>query len=242
MRSLLVLTLSLVPVLGYAASIGRVVEARGSAASDQGGVVTPLKPGSLIELQQSLDIPARSFAVLRMDDDEVVSLGENSRFEVLDYQFDTRVSAGNAARYRLEAGSARLMSGVIARQQPGSVVLETPYGKVTTVGTDYSVRVCAAGAGCGAPGVYVTIKDGKVKVSGDKGSQDGVAGQIVFLPAATSIPVLIAALPEGTEFPPDPEPFLLAAGGSVGPVRIEITGSVCDPAASPSTPECSSNR
>lgn len=242
MRSLLVLTLSLVPMLGYAASVGRVVEARGEAAGEQSGIVTPLKPGSLIELQQSLDIPARSFAVLRMDDDEVVSLGENSRFEVLHYQFDTRVSTGNAARYRLEAGSARLMSGVIARQKPGSVVLETPYGEITTVGTDYSTRLCAAGADCGPAGLYVTVKEGRVNVVGAKGSQEGAAGQIIYVASDTGVPTLLSALPGGALSPPDPEPFLLAAGVSVGPVRIEITGSVCDPAASPSTPECSSGR
>lgn len=242
MRSLLALTLSLTPLFAHAAGIGRVVEASGDVQIMQADAPVPLKAGSLLETRQPLTVGSGSMAVLQMDDDEVISLGADARFEVLDYQFDPKSQTGNSARYRLDGGTARLISGVIARQQPGSVLLETPYGLVSTVGTDYGVRVCAAGAGCGAPGVYVTVNSGQVKVSSPRGSQTANAGQIVFSASIDAAPVLVASLPNGLGLAPDPEPFLLAAGVGVGPLRIEITSSVCDPLATPSTPTCSAGR
>lgn len=242
MRSLLVLTLGLAPLFAYAATVGRVVETNGNVEVSQSGASAPIKSGGVIEVGQSLAVGQGSLAVLQMDDDEVVSLGANARFEVQEYRFDPKSQTGNSARYRLEGGSARLISGVIARQQPGAVQLDTPYGQVSTVGTDYSVRVCSAGTGCGAPGVYVTVNSGKVKVSNPRGSQTGTNGQIVYIAGLDVVPVLVAALPRDLDGAPDPEPFLLAAGAGVGPLRIEITSSVCDPAASPSTPTCSSGR
>lgn len=241
MRRLLILILALLPFAGQAgSSVGQLYKTGGTIDISRAGRTVMADTGSPLEVGDTLEVGLGEAAALRMADDEVVSLGASTRFQLLSYQFNPGDRSGNHARYRLESGTARLISGLIAQQRPGAVVLESDYGMVSTLGTDYSASVC--GVGCVAPGIYVSVNSGKVTVSTPAGSQTASAGQIVFVAAVGGAPVLVASLPAGLIPAPDPTPLLLTAGILGSTLRIEFTASVCDEAASPTLPECTASR
>lgn len=239
MRRLLI-PLLLVSLSGaaVAAPAGQMFQLAGAVGVVRDGRLLPAQAGGPLKVGDVLHLDASEAAALRMDDEELISLAESTRFAIVEHRFDPAASSGNRARYRLESGSARLISGRIARQQPGSVILDSDYGQVSTVGTDYTAGICAA---CTPAGLYVSVHSGSVKVTTATGSIVASAGQVVFV-AAGAAPTMVSAAPPGLLLPPDPAAMMLSGVAEIGPVRIEVTGSVCDPAASPSQPDCSSGR
>ena len=173
-----------------------------------------------------------------MADDSIVVLGESSDLLIDQYQFSAAAPATGNARYVLQSGSVRLVSGVMAKKRPGSVVLSTPYGDITTIGTDFVAGVC--GSGCGAaPGLYVEVKSGQVQVAGPDGVKAASSGQIIKVSAggseaAAAVPAFMADLSGGS---------LSARFDAVEPSTLRIRvdtqdflGGVVDPPASPSEP------
>jgi len=242
MRRLLIPMFALLPLAAPAAlSVGQLYKAGGSIDINRDGQMVVADTGSPIQGGDALDIGSGEAAALRMADDEVVSLGASTRFQVLDYQFNPRNSADNRARYRLDAGSARLISGLIATQKLGGTVLEGEFGEVSSQGGDYTAFV--AGAGCSAPGMFVQVNAGQAAVQSAGVTQTAKAGQVVVIPSAGSPPSLVSSLPACLIPAPDPTGLLLAAGLPGGStLRIEFTASVCDEAASPTLPECTASR
>lgn len=239
---LILLLLVLLPFASHAdAPAGQLFQAGGFVDVGRDGREFPARSGLPVSVGDRLQVHKKGNAALRMADEELISLAEHSRFEILDYRFDPSGRSPSQARYRLEAGSVRMISGLIAQRQPESVVLETPLAAIRTVGTDYSAGVC--GAGCDSPGVFVVINSGSAVVANGAGSQAAGAGQIVFVPAGGGAPTLVASLPANLAMAPDPAALMVAAnipGGSS--LRIEVTGSVSDCQASPSQPDCTANR
>jgi len=257
MRRLLIALVALLPLAGQAGpSVGQVFKTGGdvevfrsgrtlsSSAGDievfRNGQLAPAAPGSAVEVGDVFVTGPGQAAALRMSDDQTISLGASSRFQVVSYQFDSQDRAGNHARYRLESGSARMISGLISKQRSGSVVLETAYGEVTTVGTDYIVGICDVA--CESPGFYISVNAGSVTVSGDGVSQTASMGQIIFIAAAGGSPVLVASLPSGFLPAPDPAVIILSAIIPGSTLRLDVAGPICDGEASPTTPECTASR
>lgn len=245
MRRLLIALVALIPLAGQAApTVGQLYRTGGDVEVYRAGQTLPAVAGSAVEIGDEYVTDLGQAAALRMSDDQIVAMGATSRFQVVSYQFGKFGKFGEVeadhARYRLDSGSVRMISGLIAKQRPGSVILETPYGDIATVGTDYIAGVC--GGGCAAPGAYISVNSGSVTVSGGSGSQAASAGQIVFVPAGGGAPSLVASLPPEFIPVPDPAVIMLAAIIPGGSLRIEVTGAICDAAASPTTPECTASR
>jgi len=249
MRRLLIALVALIPLAGQAApTVGQLYRTGGDVEVYRAGQTLPAVAGSGVEVGDEYVTDLGQAAALRMSDDQLVAIGATSRFQVVSYQFGKagEVEADHA-RYRLDSGSVRMISGLIAKRRPGSVVLETPHGDITTLGTDYIAGVC--GAGCAAPGIYISVNSGSVTVSGGGGSQTAAAGQVAFVPAGGGAPSLVASLPPQFIPVPDPAVIMLTAvipGGTLRleavPVRVVITDPICDPEASPTLPECTANR
>lgn len=243
MRRLLILMLALAPLAGQAAgTVGQLFQSGSSTEVNRLGRVVQAQSGSGVEIGDQFNTALGEAAALRMADEEVISLAASSSFQVLSYQFDPSGGAGSHARYRLDSGSARLISGLIAKRQPGAVVLETPHGEFSTQGTDYLAGLC--GADCdGPPGVYVAINSGAVTARSSGGSLTASAGQIVFVAAGGGAPVLVPAMPKKVAVAPNPAELMLAIaipGG--GTLRLEVTTGVCDVPSSPTLPECTDAR
>lgn len=239
-KTMLILSAATAYAQESAPKIGQVLYTSGQVKT---GAVA-LKTGQALPAAAHLVSERDSQARLRMQDDTLIALGESSNFQVEQYLFKPKdATETNRARYVLRSGSVRLVSGVMSRLNPGSVTLVTPYGDVTTLGTDYSAGVC--GAGCAsAPGVYLSVKSGKVSVAGSQGVTVVGTGQTVKLSATgaeavASTPGFMLAL-NSDSFPS------LDTNGSTS-VRLgadtqDFLNGVTDPAASPSQPVANNSR
>lgn len=226
---------------GPAQTIGQVLDASGQVSS--GAVV--LKAGQRVPVAAQLVSGSKSFAKLRMQDDSLIALGESSNFQIEKYRFNHQGAATEAssARYVLNSGSVRMVSGVMSRLNPGSVVLATPYGDITTLGTDYTVGICAAGC-ASKPGLYISVKSGRVSIAGSQGVTVVSSGEVLRLSetggeALVDIPGFILALDFGG-FPSFDVSERIRV--RLGVDTQDFLNGVIDPPASPSQPLANNSR
>lgn len=216
-------------------NIGQVLEASGQVSAS----TVRLKAGQGVPAAAHLISAEDAFAKLRMQDDSLIALGESSNFQIQHFQFKHQDAGAKAssARYVLNSGSVRMVSGAMTRLQPGSVVLVTPYGDITTLGTDYTVGVCAA-ACVSEPGLYVSVKSGRVSISGRRGVKEINSGQVFRLSdagaeAQLEMPGFMLAL-DFDGFPSLDTSERLRV--TLGVDTQDFLDGVTDPAASPSLP------
>ncbi|MES2884646.1 MAG: FecR domain-containing protein [Pseudomonadota bacterium] len=226
---------------GPAQTIGQVLNASGQVSSG----TMALRTGQPVLTAAHLISGNSSFAKLRMQDDSLIALGESSDFQIEQYLFRYQAAAveTSRARYVLNSGSVRMVSGAMSRLNPGSVVLATPYGDITTLGTDYSVGVCAAGCPS-QPGLYVSVKSGRVRISGSRGVIVVGSGEVLRL-SATGVESLLAT--PGFMLALDFDGFPSLDTTERIRVRLgvdtqDFLNGVIDPAASPSLPLANNSR
>lgn len=222
-------------------AIGQVLDASGQISS---GTVA-LQVGQRVSASAHLISGNASFAKLRMQDDSLIALGESSNFQIEQYRFNYQgVGAeSSSARYVLNSGSVRMVSGAMSSLRPGSVVLATPYGDITTLGTDYSVGVCAAGC-VNQPGLYISVKSGRVSVSDSKAVTVISSGEVMRLSDA-GVDVLVDTPGFMLALDFDGFPSLDAAERirvRLGVDTQDFLNGVTDPAASPSLPLANNSR
>lgn len=243
MRAPLFFLMFSMPGLALAATVaGQVIETSGSVAAGTSAVVA----GSPVTVGTRLSSSKNAEATLRMADDAVILLGESSELLVDSYSFDARNPSNSQARYVLNGGAARFISGAMSKLRPESVSLSTELGDVTTLGTDYTAGLCAA-ACLEEPGLYLSVRTGQVRYVNASGVTIIRAGQVVRISTRVSPPVFLQTPPK----------FILALGTNVlvaefdaaDPVTLRLRsdaldflGGVIDPPASPSQPVTSVSR
>lgn len=100
---------------------------------------------------------------LRLSDGTSVRLAGSSRLEI-----------AAARRLRLVDGAAYVDSGIGPSE---AVALETAYGRVVDVGTQFEVRLLEQ------PGLRVRVREGEVRIEGDGATHRVTAGQQLILSA-----------------------------------------------------------
>lgn len=241
MRAFLLLATLCVSVPSMAANVGRVFDVRG-------GVVvgaTPVKPGGFVVSEQHYVTDDGAWMKARMADDAILVVGDESDVVIDRYVFRSPEPGRDEAQYTLGRGSLRMVSGVMSKQRPGSVVLTTEFGNLTTVGTDYLAGIC--GNGCpDAPGLYVQVLQGLVKLTTTEGTTQILGtGQVVRVTRQGQV-IAVAALPSFMSGLSSEDALRASVGvgaSGLGPTRRLPTdvqdflgGVIEDPAASPSEP------
>ena len=77
---------------------------------------------------------------LVLKDGTVLSIGNNSTFDLSKFQFDSTTNEGNVF-VSLLRGSMRMVTGLIAKLQPEQVKVQTPTTVIGVRGTDFIVEV-----------------------------------------------------------------------------------------------------
>ena len=83
---------------------------------------------------------ANGMTSLVLKDGTVLSLGNNSTFDLAQYQFDSTTHEGNVL-VSLLSGSMRMVTGLIAKLKPEQVKVQTPTTVIGVRGTDFIVEV-----------------------------------------------------------------------------------------------------
>jgi hypothetical protein len=85
----------------------------GAATASLGAAARPLKIGDILASGTTITTGARSAAILKFEDGQVIALGENSSFRIVDYRFNKQRVADSSAVFSLLRGGLRFISGMI---------------------------------------------------------------------------------------------------------------------------------
>jgi hypothetical protein len=243
MRATIALLMFSLPCLALAAApVGRVIETSGTVNAG----ATAVRAGAELTAGTHLSSGKGAEATLRMADDAMILMAESSDLLVDDYVFDAHNTSTAQARYVFNQGVIRLISGAMSKLKPESVTLNTSYGDVTTLGTDYTAGLCAAGC-ADTPGLYLSVRSGQIRFANAKGVTIIRAGQVVRIDGHNSPPVFLSKPPAITlalgtnvlvaEFDStDPETLRLRTDA------LDFLDGIIDPPASPSRPVASAAR
>lgn len=153
---------------------GRVVATSGQVtAVETSGSSRLLSRRSQIFVGDVIVTEAAGFAQIRMSDSAIISLKENTQFEILAYQYEENPQS-DVSTMRLIEGGFRTITGSIGEQNQDAYSVETEYATIGIRGTDHE-GVIDLGA------LYTGVYDGGTDVSNNGGSvQLGIGADYDF--------------------------------------------------------------
>ena len=168
-----------VPFAAFAQAAGAVVESLRGVA--QVGNVE-LKLGQRLAAPGSVSTQAGAQAFLRFDDGMTILLGENSLLRIVDF----RHSAGShRAAFELLLGSARVVTGRVAANDPSQFLVRTPQAELKVEdAADFSVALVNP--------AYIMVNAGRVLAVNGQGITILSAGSTWFIANGNSVPAAIA--------------------------------------------------
>lgn len=158
----------------------------GAAIALGNGGRLQLAKGAIEVRKPASDAPARVETGARLEEGDVISAGPGASALV---QFDDGAHViirpdssvklaklkhsgeGLGQLVQVITGACRYVTGSLGRARPQAVALSTPTATVGIRGTDLEVAYREEGRGAVAPGTYVRVNDGGVRVGGLDGTQ-----------------------------------------------------------------------
>src|SRR5512135_313691 len=124
-------------------------------------------------------------AVLKFDDSQVIALGQNTSFKVVDFSYDAGKPSEGRVVLDLLKGTLRAITGLIARANHQAFALRVPQATIGIRGTDFLVGV--------GNQAFVSVNSGEIAVTNDAGTTLFGPGQAGGIGSATSLPAGIPA-------------------------------------------------
>ena len=154
-----------------AAVVGKATFVRGlMTAQPASGDPRIVGSGESIGEHDVLRTGARSFAVLKLNDDSKITLRPNSVFKV-DKFLNKQQTAGTGNVFlRLFKGGLRVVTGLVGKRNPSGYRLFSPNATIGIRGTDFEARLCTD-----------DCKQEARKKRPGKGKSDRVAARVAFL-------------------------------------------------------------
>jgi hypothetical protein len=108
-------------------------------ATDGGGAVRTLRPGSPVEVGDVVTTGGGSFTSIRLNDGTRMGLRPRTEFAVEDFKHG---AGGDSLVMRLFKGGMRSISGLVAKRNPRGATLKTPVATIGIRGTKFDARLC----------------------------------------------------------------------------------------------------
>src|SRR5512135_992622 len=124
-------------------------------------------------------------AVLKFDDSQVIALGPNTSFKIVDFSYDAAKPSGGRVVLDLLKGTLRAITGLIARANHEAFALRVPQATIGIRGTDFLVGV--------GNQAFVSVNSGEIAVTNDGGTTLFGPGQLGGATSTTSLPAGITA-------------------------------------------------
>lgn len=121
-----------------AESAGVVKTLSGSATVTREGTDLPVAPGQKVFAGDRISVHAASYVGITLHDDTRLAAGPGSQLVIREFEFDTSSYAGGLAIAFLR-GTARVVTGLLAKQAPERVSFHTPTMTIGIRGTDFIV-------------------------------------------------------------------------------------------------------
>ena len=125
-----------------AESVGTIKSISGTARLERGSAVIPLTVGLAVEPNDRIITSQASSVGLTLKDDTLLAIGSRSTFTVEKFAFNPTTQTGSLG-VRIWAGTLRMISGLIAKQNPTEVKVSTRNATIGVRGTDFIVEVPA---------------------------------------------------------------------------------------------------
>jgi hypothetical protein len=125
-----------------AESAGTVKSVRGGTQLQRGAQTTPLKVGDSVEAKDRIMTDEMGSVGITLSDDTLISVGPRSALTIEEFAFNPTTQAG-ALSVNVVSGTLRMVTGLIARQSPSAVRINTPNAAIGVRGTDFIVEVPA---------------------------------------------------------------------------------------------------
>ena len=123
-----------------AESAGTVKSVRGGAQLQRGAQTIPIRVGDSVEARDRIVTDGTGSGGVTFGDDTLLSVGPRSALTIEEFAFNPTTQAG-ALGVNVISGTLRMVTGLIARQSPGSVRISTPNAAIGVRGTDFIVEV-----------------------------------------------------------------------------------------------------
>lgn len=159
----------------------------------------------------------KSYAVLKFEDGQVVTMQSNSAFHVREYRYEPKQMEKSNILFSMLKGGMRFVTGLIGQRNKEAFSLSTPNATIGIRGTEFMVVM-------GNSPMYSQVVSGSIGMTNSAGTTVFTAGQNAIVASATTLPATIsaAALPAGTFTqlgvipvpPPTPAPPPAPAGGA----------------------------
>ena len=185
-------------LFAFCGAIAGVAHAAGTFDAVTGNVEMTGPSGSMVAATQGATIqPGTTIttadgaqAVIKFDDGSAVVLDMNTRFKVVDYQYDAAKPVAGRSVFDFLKGAARFVTGLIARTEHANFSLRTPVATMGVRGTDFDV---ASGS------LYISVKNGAVTATNSAGTVGFGAGQDGYIANAGTLARALPAvqLPDG---------------------------------------------
>ena len=139
----------------------------------------PLKSNTLIQTG------AKSAALLRFEDGQVVTMQANSIFYVREYRYDAKSIRNSSIVFSMFQGGMRFITGLIGQHDRHAFRLSTPDATIGIRGTDFMVTMVEKS-------LYSRVLKGKIALTNAAGMKTVSAGQTVVVPSSSvlALPVL----------------------------------------------------
>ncbi len=121
------------------AKAGTVLALTGTVNVIRAGTATPvpLKTGDEVDMGDTVQTGQDGKADLLFADNTDMRLSENTKMVVDTYVYDPSNPSGNKARYSWLEGAFQYVSGLIGKEDPTDVNIETPVGSLGIRGTEF---------------------------------------------------------------------------------------------------------
>jgi hypothetical protein len=126
------------PLAQSAETAGTVKTLRGSATIVRGASVLPVELGQRLHAGDRVVSAQASYVGITLQDDTRLTIGPAAEMLVREFEFNPNSHAGNLAISFLK-GTARVVTGLIARRAPERVSFSTPTMTIGIRGTDFIV-------------------------------------------------------------------------------------------------------
>lgn len=118
---------------------GMVKRVSGSVSLERGDSRLPVSVGTLLRAGDRIVTGTTGGVGIVLADDTLVTAGPGSRVELADVRFDSTTHDGNIV-IRLLRGAMHFATGLVGKQKPENVRIETPTAVMGVRGTEFIVE------------------------------------------------------------------------------------------------------
>jgi len=183
--SLLLTILFALCAAAHAEVVGRVLMAAGDASIIRNNRELRVAVGSPVEDKDTLKTGPFSNMQVRLTDESVVSLRDQSLLKIDEYKFTGKQDGMEKAFFNLLKGGFRTITGVIGRVNKTNYGVKTATATIGIRGTNFALLHCTAG-NCGVAakdGLYGGVSGGIIAASNRTGEYQFGSGDYFYVPS-----------------------------------------------------------